>query len=70
MNTVTESFGSLVFDDRAMKARLTGEVYRAMKQTMKKGQPLNPKVADAVASAMDPFHPLVPAAQRRDGGEA
>ena len=52
MNTVTESFGSLVFDDRAMKARLTGEVYRAMKQTMKKGQPLNPKVADAVASAM------------------
>ena len=52
MNTVTESFGSLVFDDRAMKARLTGEVYRAMKQTMKKGQPLNPKVADAVAAAM------------------
>ena len=52
MNTVTESFGGLVFDDRAMKARLTGEVYRAMKQTMKKGQPLNPKVADAVAAAM------------------
>ena len=52
MNTLTESFGSLVFDDRAMKARLTGEVYRAMKQTMKKGQPLNPKVADAVAAAM------------------
>ncbi|MBO5497162.1 MAG: glutamine synthetase III [Oscillospiraceae bacterium] len=52
MNTVTESFGSLVFDDRAMKARLTGEVYRSMKQTMKKGQPLNPKVADAVAAAM------------------
>ena len=52
MNTVTESFGSLVFDDRAMKARLTGEVYRAMKQTMKKGQSLNPKVADAVAAAM------------------
>ena len=52
MRSLTESFGSLVFDDRAMKARLTGEVYRAMKQTMKKGQPLNPKVADAVASAM------------------
>ena len=52
MRTLTESFGSLVFDDRAMKARLTGEVYRAMKQTMKKGQPLNPKVADAVAAAM------------------
>ena len=52
MNTVTESFGSLVFDDRAMKARLTGGVYRAMKQTMKKGQPLNPTVANAVAAAM------------------
>ena len=52
MNTVTESFGSLVFDDRAMKARLTGGVYRAMKQTMKKGQPLDPRVADAVAAAM------------------
>ncbi len=52
MNTVTESFGGLVFDDRAMKARLTGEVYRAMKQTMKKGQPLDPRVADAVAAAM------------------
>ena len=52
MNTLTESFGSLVFDDRAMKARLTGEVYRAMKQTMKKGQPLNPTVANAVAAAM------------------
>ncbi len=52
MNTVTESFGSLVFDDRAMKARLTGEVYRSMKQTMKKGRPLDPKVADAVAAAM------------------
>ena len=52
MRSLTESFGSLVFDDRAMKARLTGEVYRAMKQTMKKGQPLNPTVANAVAAAM------------------
>ncbi len=52
MRTLTESFGSLVFDDRAMKARLTGGVYHAMKQTMKKGQPLDPKVADAVAAAM------------------
>ena len=46
MRTLTESFGSLVFDDRAMKARLTGEVYRAMKQTMKKGQPLTGVTAE------------------------
>ena len=52
MQSVPESFGSLVFDDRAMKARLSGQVYHAMKQTMKKGQPLDPKVADAVAAAM------------------
>ena len=52
MKSVPETFGSLVFDDRTMKARLSGEVYRAMKQTMKKGQPLDPKVANAVAVAM------------------
>ena len=52
MKSVPETFGSLVFDDRTMKARLSGEVYHAMKQTMKKGQPLDPKVANAVASAM------------------
>ncbi len=52
MKSVPEEFGSLVFDDRTMKARLTGEVYHAMKQTMKKGEALDPKVADAVASAM------------------
>ena len=52
MKSVPETFGSLVFDDRTMKARLTGEVYRAMKQTMKKGQPLDPKVANAVATSM------------------
>ena len=52
MKTVTEEFGSLVFDDRAMKARLTGEVYHAMKQTIKQGRPLNPSIANAVAAAM------------------
>ena len=52
MKSVPETFGSLVFDERTMKARLTGEVYRAMKQTMKKGQPLDPKVANAVATSM------------------
>ena len=52
MKTVSDTFGSLVFDDRAMKARLSGEVYRAMKQTIKQGKPLNPAVANAVAAAM------------------
>ena len=52
MKSVPETFGSLVFDDRTLKARLSGEVYHAMKQTMKKGQPLDPKVANAVATSM------------------
>ena len=50
--SVPESFGSMVFDDRVMKSRLSGDVYRAMKQTIKKGKPLDPSVADAVAAAM------------------
>ena len=50
--SVPESFGSMVFDDRVMKSRLPGDVYRAMKQTIKKGKPLDPSVADAVAAAM------------------
>ena len=53
MKSVTEEFGSLVFDDRAMKARLTGEVYHAMKQTIKQGKPLNPSIANAVAAAQN-----------------
>ena len=50
--SVPESFGSMVFDDRVLKARLPGDVYRAVKQTIKKGKPLDPSVADAVAAAM------------------
>ena len=50
--SVPESFGSMVFDDRVMKSRLPVDVYRAMKQTIKKGKPLDPSVADAVAAAM------------------
>ena len=50
--SVPESFGSMVFDDRVMKSRLPGDLYRAMKQTIKKGKPLDPSVADAVAAAM------------------
>ncbi len=52
MKVLPDTFGSLVFDDRAMKARLSAEVYNAMKQTIKRGQPLDPSVASAVATAM------------------
>ena len=52
MTTVPEYFGSLVFDTRVMKARLSADVYRSLKQTIQKGARLDPTVADAVASAM------------------
>ncbi|MBR2132378.1 MAG: glutamine synthetase III, partial [Oscillospiraceae bacterium] len=50
--TPPEYFGSLVFDDRMMKARLSADVYRSVKQTMEEGRKLDLSVANAVASAM------------------
>ncbi len=52
MKTVPETFGTLVFDDRVMKARLSSKVYNAMKNTIDGGQRLDPDIADAVAIAM------------------
>ena len=52
MTTVPEMFGSMVFDSRVMKARLSGEVYRSLKHTIQKGSKLDLSVANAVADAM------------------
>lgn len=52
MEKVTEYFGSMVFDDRVMKARLPEKVYKSLKETIDKGTPLDSTVADSVASAM------------------
>ena len=52
MSTVPEYFGSLVFDTRVMKARLSADVYRSLKHTIQKGAKLDPSVANAVAAAM------------------
>lgn len=45
-------FGTNVFGLSAMKAHLPKEVFRSLKRTIDSGQPLDPKVADIVASAM------------------
>ena len=34
MKTVSEYFGSLVFDDRVMKATLSAKVYNSLKKTI------------------------------------
>ena len=52
MNHVPELFGSMVFNDKVMKARLPKEVYRSLKNTIQRGAPLDPGVADVVAACM------------------
>ena len=52
MKTVTDYFGSKVFDDRVMKSMLSAEVYNSLKKTIDEGTELNIGVANAVAIAM------------------
>ena len=52
MKTVPEYFGSMVFDDSSMRARLPKETYKALKKTMQDGKSLAPDVANIVANAM------------------
>ena len=52
MSSVPEYFGSLVFDDRVMKAKLPYDVYVSLKETMYEGGSLDTAVANAVADAM------------------
>ena len=52
MSTVPELFGSMVFDDKVMRARLSADVYRSLKDTIRKGKKLDLSVANAVADAM------------------
>ena len=77
--SIRQLFGINVFSDEVMKARLPENVYKAMRNTIKKGAPLDPSIADVVAAddagmgdgaRGDPLHPLVPADDRADGREA
>ena len=52
MAGVAEYFGSMVFDDKVMKERLSDDVYAALKRTIQDGRSLNLSVANAVATAM------------------
>ncbi|MBP0990803.1 MAG: glutamine synthetase III [Oscillospiraceae bacterium] len=52
METVKDYFGSLVFDDRVMKAMLSAKVYSSLKKTIDEGKELDIGVANAVAEAM------------------
>ena len=52
MRSVTDYFGCMVFDDKAMRLRLPPEIYEAMKKTIRDGKRLDIAVANAVADAM------------------
>ncbi len=52
MSGVPEIFGSNVFNEQIMKARLPKETYKAMVKTIEDGLPLNIDVANVVAAAM------------------
>ena len=47
-----EIFGSLVFDEAAMRARLPKDVFERMIATIRRGLPLSPDIADVVANYM------------------
>jgi len=52
MESIPELFGSLVFNDEAMHARLPKDTYRSLKKTISEGRELDINVANAVAAAM------------------
>lgn len=52
MSTVTEKFGSMVFDESVMKERLPKETFKQLQRTMKDGRSLDINIANVVANAM------------------
>ena len=52
MNTVTEEFGSMVFNDSVMRQRLPKEVFQQVQHSMKDGRRLDSAAAVVVANAM------------------
>lgn len=49
---ISEIFGINVFNEAVMKERLPGDVYRALKSTVKAGEQLDQSIAQIVANAM------------------
>ena len=52
LNNLSEMFGSMVFNDSVMQARLPKEIYEQVRQCIKLGSRLDSKTADVVANAM------------------
>ena len=52
MKAVSDYFGELVFDDRAMRSMLSQDVYASLRKTIDEGSALDIGVANEVAAAM------------------
>ncbi len=52
MRAPVEIYGSNVFNDSVMRQTLPKEIYKSLRQTIEEGLPLDPQVAEVVASAM------------------
>ena len=52
MNTVTELFGSMVFNDSVMRARLPKDVFKQVQRSIQDGKRLDSSAATVVANAM------------------
>ena len=52
MKTIPEYFGSLVFNEETMRARLPKETFKALKRTMDIGKRLPIEHSDIIANAM------------------
>ncbi|HKV98737.1 MAG TPA: glutamine synthetase III [Vicinamibacterales bacterium] len=48
----TDIFGSLTFNDDIQRRRLPRDAYKALRRTITQGQPLDPSIADVIATAM------------------
>ena len=52
MQSISDIFGTLVFNDKVMSERLPSDVYKALKRTIDMGKSLDRSIADIVANAM------------------
>ena len=49
---IPQIYGSYVFGEKEMRARLSRDVYKSLRRSMMTGEELEPVVADATACAM------------------
>ncbi|MCL2212126.1 MAG: glutamine synthetase III, partial [Treponema sp.] len=52
MKDIISVFGSMVFNDAVMQARLPKDIYKSLKKTISQGTHLEQDIANTVANAM------------------